>query len=320
MACALSLAIETIPGIDLSVPITRNVVAKLRPIASIGYDPESSEVFAMQSVEHAVAESLLVKPSADAGDVAIAVRDVAKTFAVRDDEVRALERVRFSVLRGEFVSVLGPSGCGKSTLLRIIAGLIRCDPGGDVEVFGRPRVGVADDTAVVFQSHNMLPWLTVERNLRLAAEVRRMPAADIHQRVEALLPVLKLEAFRHRYPHELSGGMRQRAGLGQALVLRPQLLLLDEPFGALDALTRDQLNVELLRLWQEVRKTVLLITHSIAEAVFLSDRVLVMSERPGTIVDDIAIDLPRPRDPQTTKAAPAFGQYILHLNQLMGVK
>ena len=274
----------------------------------------------MQIVEHAIAESLLVKPDADTGDVAIAVRDVAKTFAVRGDEVRALERVRFSVLRGEFVSVLGPSGCGKSTLLRIIAGLIRCDPGGDVDVFGRRRVGVADDTAVVFQSHNMLPWLTVERNLRLAAEVRRLPAADIDQRVEALLPVLKLEAFRHRYPHELSGGMRQRAGLGQALVLRPQLLLLDEPFGALDALTRDQLNVELLRLWQEVRKTVLLITHSIAEAVFLSDRVLVMSERPGTIVDDSAIDLPRPRDPQATKAAPEFAQYILHLNQLMGVK
>jgi len=312
--------IETIPGIDSSVPITRNAVAKLRAIAIAGPDPEASDVLAMRIVEHAVAQSRLVKRGADADDVAIAVRDVAKTFAVRGDEVRALERVRFSVLRGEFVSVLGPSGCGKSTLLRIIAGLIRCDPGGDVEVFGCPRVGVADDTAVVFQSHNMLPWLTVERNLRLAAEVRRMPAADIDQRVEALLPVLKLEAFRHRYPHELSGGMRQRAGLGQALVLRPQLLLLDEPFGALDALTRDQLNVELLRLWQEVRKTVLLITHSIAEAVFLSDRVLVMSERPGTIIDDIAIHLPRPRDPQATKAAPEFAQYILHLNQLMGVK
>jgi NitT/TauT family transport system ATP-binding protein len=295
-------------------------VAKLRPIAIAGPGPEASDVLATRIVEHAVAQSRLVKRGADADDVAIAVRDVAKRFAVRGDEVRALERVRFSVLRGEFVSVLGPSGCGKSTLLRIIAGLIRCDPGGDVEVFGRRRVGVADHKAVVFQSHNMLPWLTVEGNLRLAAEVRRMPAADIDQRVEALLPVLKLEAFRHRYPHELSGGMRQRAGLGQALVLRPQLLLLDEPFGALDALTRDQLNVELLRLWQEVRKTVLLITHSIAEAVFLSDRVLVMSERPGTIVDDIAIDLPRPRDPQATKAAPEFAQYILHLNQLMGVK
>ena len=258
--------------------------------------------------------------STGAEDIAIAVRDVAKTFVGRGDEVRALERVDFSVRRGEFVSVLGPSGCGKSTLLRIIAGLTGCDPGGSVEVMGRPRVRVADDTAVVFQTHNMLPWLTVERNLRLAAEVRKLPRADIDQRIEALLPVLKLAAFRHRYPHELSGGMRQRAGLGQALILRPQLLLLDEPFGALDALTRDQLNVELLRLWQEVRKTVLLITHSIVEAVFLSDRVLVMSEHPGTIVEDITIDLPRPRDPQHTKAAPKFGPYILHLNQLMGVK
>ena len=270
--------------------------------------------------DSAVVQAPRVEGKSAPEDIAIAARNVAKTFSVRGGDVRALERVHFSVRRGEFVSVLGPSGCGKSTLLRIIAGLIRSDPGGSVDVLGRPRVAVSEDTAVVFQTHNMLPWLTVERNLRLAAEVRKLPQADIDQRVEALLPVLKLEAFRHRYPHELSGGMRQRAGLGQALVLRPQLLLLDEPFGALDALTRDQLNVELLRLWQEVRKTVLLITHSIAEAVFLSDRVLVMSEHPGTIVDDITIDLPRPRDPQATKAAPAFAQYILHLNQLMGVK
>jgi NitT/TauT family transport system ATP-binding protein len=187
-------------------------------------------------------------------------------------------------------------------------------------LLGAPQNDVSADVAVVFQTHNMLPWLTVERNLRLAAEVRGLPEADIGSRVEALLPVLKLEAFRDRYPHELSGGMRQRAGLGQALVLRPQILLLDEPFGALDALTRDQLNVELLRLWQEVRKTVLLITHSIAEAVFLSDRVLVLSDRPGRIVEDLRIDLPRPRGPETTKGAPEFGAYILHLNRLMGVR
>ena len=260
------------------------------------------------------------RASARIRDVAICVRGVAKTFDTRSGAVRALEAVDFSVERGQFVSVLGPSGCGKSTLLRIIAGLVPCDAGGEVEVLGRIRDDVSEDVAVVFQTHNLLPWLTVERNLRLAAEVRKLPASDIDRRVEALLPVLKLDGFRHRYPHELSGGMRQRAGLGQALVLRPQVLLLDEPFGALDALTRDQLNVELLRLWQEVRKTVLLITHSIAEAVFLSDRVLVMSDRPGRIVEDLAIDLPRPRGPEATKAAPEFGAYILHLNQLMGVK
>jgi NitT/TauT family transport system ATP-binding protein len=133
------------------------------------------------------------------------------------------------------------------------------------------------------------------------------------------LLVLRLEGFRKNYPHELSGGMRQRAALGQALMLRPQVLLLDEPFGALDALTRDQLNVELLRIWQEIRKTVLLVTHSIPEAVFLGDRVFVMSDRPGRIVEDLRIELPRPRAPRATKALPEFGRYILHLNRLMGV-
>jgi NitT/TauT family transport system ATP-binding protein len=256
----------------------------------------------------------------DAADAAVAIRNVSKTFVARAGSVRALDAVEFSIASGQFVSVLGPSGCGKSTLLRIIAGLVRCDPGGEVMLLGAPHDDVSDDVAVVFQTHNMLPWLTVERNLRLAAEVRGLPEADIKRRVEALLPVLKLEGFRHRYPHELSGGMRQRAGLGQALVLRPQVLLLDEPFGALDALTRDQLNVELLRLWQEVRKTVVLITHSIAEAVFLSDRVLVLSDRPGRIIEDLRIDLPRPRGPETTKAAPEFGAYMLHLNRLMGVR
>jgi NitT/TauT family transport system ATP-binding protein len=165
----------------------------------------------------------------------------------------------------------------------------------------------------------MLPWLTVDANIRLAAEVRGLPRADIDARLAAILPVLKLEAFRQRYPHELSGGMRQRAALGQILILRPQILLLDEPFGALDALTRDQLNVELLRLWQEIKKTVLLVTHSIVEAVFLADRVLVMSDRPGMIIEDVRIDLPRPRDPQTTKNLPEFSAYTQHLSRLMGV-
>jgi len=253
-----------------------------------------------------------------ASDVAIRVRHVAKTFGGANG-TRALEALDFAVARGEFVSVLGPSGCGKSTLLRIVAGLIRCDPEGEVEVLGRPQHDVCDDVGVVFQTHNMLPWLTVERNLGLGAEVRGMARAEIDRRVAGLLDVLKLGPFRHHYPHQLSGGMRQRAGLGQTLALRPQILLLDEPFGALDALTRDQLNVELLRLWQEERRTVLLITHSIAEAVFLSDRVLVMSDRPGRLIEDLRIDLPRPRGPET-KADSAFGPYILHLNRLMGVQ
>jgi len=250
---------------------------------------------------------------------AIAVRQVAKTFDTRNGEVRALDCVDFDVPAGQFVSILGPSGCGKSTLLRIVAGLVAPDPGGAVQVLGRTHAGVPEEVGVVFQTHNMLPWATVERNLRLAAEVRRLPRAELDARVTQMLDILGLASFRTAYPHELSGGMRQRAALGQILLLRPQILLLDEPFGALDALTRDQLNAELLRLWQELRKTVLLVTHSIAEAVFLSDRVLVMSGRPGRVLEDIVVDIPRPRDPRSTKQSPEFGAHVARLEQLMGV-
>lgn len=249
---------------------------------------------------------------------AIRAREVSKTFG-GTQPLRALSDVGFEVPQAQFTSVLGPSGCGKSTLLRIIAGLITADAGGVVEVMGHAQRAPSDDVGVVFQTHNLLPWLTVERNIRLAAEVRGLAAAEIDQRLEQILPVLRLEAFRGLHPHQLSGGMRQRAALGQILVLLPQVLLLDEPFGALDALTRDQLNVELLRLWQDLRKTVLLVTHSIPEAVFLSDRVLVMSDRPGRIVEDVKIDLPRPRDPQATKVRPEFARYVVHLQKLMGV-
>ncbi len=251
-------------------------------------------------------------------EAAIRVVGVSKTF-VGANEVRALDSVTFHVRRGEFVSILGPSGCGKSTLLRIVAGLIPPDPGGAVEVLGRSQTAPSNEVGVVFQTHNLLPWLTAEANIRLAAEVQGIDATEIRERVEALLPVLKLDLFRKAYPHQLSGGMRQRAALGQALVRQPQVLLLDEPFAALDALTRDQLNVELLRLWQEIKKTVILVTHSIAEAVFLSDRVLVISDQPGRIIEDLRIDLPRPRDPTTTKGRPDFSRFVLDLGMLMGI-
>ena len=254
-------------------------------------------------------------------EIAISVRNVTKTFAGAIN-VRALNPVSFTIPRGEFVSILGPSGCGKSTLLRLVAGLLDPDEGGDVHILGHRQSfrDMSDDLGVVFQTHNMLPWSTVEANIRLAAEVKNVPKQEIDARVEQLLPVLKLDKFRKHYPHQLSGGMRQRAALGQILATRPKVLLLDEPFGALDALTRDQLNVELLRLWQEMRQTVMLITHSIAEAVFLSDRILVMSEHPGEIIHDMRIDLPRPRDPRTSKETIEFGRYVTQLGQLMGVE
>jgi NitT/TauT family transport system ATP-binding protein len=248
----------------------------------------------------------------------IRVLQISKTFAaVRS--VLALDDITFEVPRGQFVSVLGPSGCGKSTLLRIMAGLLTPDPGGRIEMLGREQTSPSEGVGVVFQTHNMLPWRTVEQNLQLAAAVQGLAQDEIDARVNKILPVLKLDGFRSHYPHHLSGGMRQRAAIGQILVLQPEVLLMDEPFGALDALTRDQLNVELLRLWQEMRKTVVLITHSIPEAVFLSDRVVVMSDRPGRILEDVVVSLPRPRDSQATKQDPEFGRYVVHLQRLMGV-
>jgi NitT/TauT family transport system ATP-binding protein len=253
---------------------------------------------------------------AAAADIALRVHSLHKTF---DGGVHALDGLDFEVPRSQFVSVLGPSGCGKSTLLRIIGGLIAPDAGSRLEVLGHPQTAPSHDVGIVFQTHNMLPWLTVEANIRMAAEIRGIAPAEIAERTDRVLDVLKLAPFRKRHPHELSGGMRQRAAFGQILILRPQLLLLDEPFGALDALTRDQLNVELLRLWEQQKQTVVLITHSIAEAVFLSDRVLVMSDRPGRIVKDMPIPLPHPRDPQSTKAMPEFGKLVVELGRLMGV-
>ena len=174
-----------------------------------------------------------------------------------------------------------------------------------------------DDVGVVFQSANLLPWRTVEANLRLGIEIRRETPEP--GRLAEMLEMLGLTGFESSYPHELSGGMRQRVAIGQALVRNPNVLLLDEPFGALDALTRDKLNIELLRIWQAERKTVVLVTHSIPESILLSDRVLVMSGRPGRLLEDVHIDLPRPRDPKTTRESPDFGHFVVRLAELMGV-
>jgi NitT/TauT family transport system ATP-binding protein len=244
----------------------------------------------------------------------LVVQGLDKTFG----EFRALNNINFEIREQEFVSVIGPSGCGKSTLLRILAGLIPYENGaatlkGTAITSPHPGIGV------VFQTNNMLPWMSVRGNVELGAKIRGMSGDKRDAAVNRVLEVLSLSKFDKSFPHQLSGGMRQRAAIGQALVLDPPVLLMDEPFGALDALTRDRLNVELLRIWQEHMKTVLLITHSIAEAVFLSDRVLVMSPHPGTILEEVVIDLPRPRDAITTRQLPEFGKYVTHLGALMGV-
>ncbi|WP_237165099.1 ABC transporter ATP-binding protein [Pandoraea vervacti] len=255
------------------------------------------------------------------GDVMIEVSHVDKTFAAKQRKgapVRILDDVSLSIADREFVSILGASGCGKSTLLRIVAGLVPHD-GGEVRVGGQRVSRPVPEIGVVFQTSNMLPWLTVRQNLMLGTRLRKIPKDKSAPRVQALLEMLGLAQFAEHHPHELSGGMRQRASIGQILALEPKVLLMDEPFGALDALTRDNLNVELLRIWQEHRQTVLLVTHSIEEAVFLSDRVIVMSARPGKVEQEVVIDLPRPRSPQTIKQHPRYAGYIAQLSQLMGV-
>ncbi|MBT5187857.1 MAG: ABC transporter ATP-binding protein [Kordiimonadaceae bacterium] len=250
----------------------------------------------------------------------ITINGVSKIYPGKDgaEGVKALEDVTTNIKDCEFVSIIGPSGCGKSTLLKVLAGLIPYEA-GDVTICDKVIEGTLDEVGVVFQTPNLLPWLTIGKNLSLGAEMRGFKSKEIKPDIEAMVKVMSLDGFEDRYPHELSGGMQQRVSIGQALLYKPQVLLMDEPFGALDALTRDRLNMELLRIWQAEKKTVVLITHSIAEAVLLSDRVIVMSERPACILEEIIIDLPRPRDPRATREMSKFGDYVVRLGALMGV-
>lgn len=244
----------------------------------------------------------------------ISIADVGKAFG----DLRVLGNVSADIGAAEFVSVLGPSGCGKSTLLRLIAGLTPFED-GSISFNGAEVTAPAPEMGFVFQTSNLLPWLNVRDNLLLGVDLDPAAQRPSDAAFADLVGTLGLTGFEASHPHQLSGGMRHRVAIGQALARGPQVLLMDEPFGALDALTRDRLNMELLRIWQRDQKTVVLVTHSISEAVLLSDRVLVMSERPGTIVEDVRIDLPRPRDPSVTRENPAFGDYVVQLSKLMGV-
>ena len=224
----------------------------------------------------------------------IAVRQLSKRYGNGLDGVEALRDVDFAVAEGEFLAIVGPSGCGKSTLLKILAGLIPAS-GGAAFLNEVPIEGPRRDIGVVFQSPVLFPWRSVLGNVLLPADVQRLGRTRMSQRALELLELVGLSGFEHRYPWQLSGGMQQRVSLVRALIHDPALLLMDEPFGALDALTREAMNVELQRIWLERRKTVVFITHSTAEAVFLADRVAVMTPRPGRIGDLFAVELPRPR-------------------------
>ncbi|GAA5233563.1 ABC transporter ATP-binding protein [Verticiella sediminum] len=242
------------------------------------------------------------------------IEGITKTFETASgDTVQALRRVDLAIADGQFASVIGSSGCGKTTLMRIIAGL-ELDYGGRVTIGGRAHSGPSRDIGIVFQEANLLPWRTILDNVMLPAEVLKLERKAALERARWLISLVGLSGFEGRYPSELSGGMRQRAAIARALVHDPAVLLMDEPFGALDALTRETMNLELLKIWAAAKKTVFMITHSISEAVFMSDRVIVMTPRPGRVVDDVTIDLPRPRTLDLMSER-QFGEYTRKLRR-----
>jgi NitT/TauT family transport system ATP-binding protein len=225
--------------------------------------------------------------------------------------VRALQNFDIDIQEGEFLSIVGPSGCGKSTFLNILLGLIKPDS-GDISIHGRRITGPGTDRAMVFQEFGLLPWRTAQNNIELGLELKKMPAEKRHAISGRLIDLVGLSGFEGHYPHELSGGMKQRVGLARALATDPEVLLMDEPFAALDAQTRDLMQAELLRVWREARKTVLFVTHQIDEAIYLSDRVMVMSKRPGRAKKLFTIDLPRPREYEM-RVTPEFNELKLEI-------
>jgi NitT/TauT family transport system ATP-binding protein len=251
----------------------------------------------------------------------IEVSGLIKSFPTQDGaSTLAVDGVDLGIQSGEFVSLLGPSGCGKSTLLSIIAGLIEPSR-GEVAIGGKPVKSPYTNIGIVFQSDLLLDWRTVLGNVLVQFEMRGQDPRPYTGRASALVSSVGLRGFEAKYPWELSGGMRQRVSICRALVHDPPLLLMDEPFGALDALTREQLQVDLQNIWQSSRKTVIFVTHSIAEAVFLSDRVIVMTPRPGKVHEVLPIALARPRG-LDVRDDPAFADYIRRINHLfrdMGV-
>jgi NitT/TauT family transport system ATP-binding protein len=249
----------------------------------------------------------------------IEIRGLQKRFRTRSGEtVHALSDIDLDVGQNEFLSVVGPSGCGKTTLLRILAGLEQAT-GGSALVSGDSLTGPRPDVAVVFQQATLLPWNNVLDNVLLPVQLRGDRSAASRDRAMALLAFMGLGDFAQKYPFELSGGMQQRVSICRALMRDPKILLMDEPFGALDAMTREMLNMELMRLWSEEKKTVVFITHSIPEAVLLGDRVIVMSPRPGRISAILPVDIPRPRSLKTM-ALPRFGQICDEIRTLFGAE
>jgi NitT/TauT family transport system ATP-binding protein len=246
----------------------------------------------------------------------VAIENVSMTFKRASHSVQALDQVNLDIRAGEFISVVGPSGCGKSTLLKLITGL-RAPTSGRIVVNDRVVTGPRSDVGIVFQSPVLLPWRTTLENVMLPVDVLHLDKQKYEIRAHELLKLVGIESFAQAYPQELSGGMQQRAAIARALVYDAPILIMDEPFGALDAMTREQMNVEVQRIWEGSGKTVVFITHSIPEAVLLADRVVLMSPRPGRILKVLDIDIPRSRtlDDMLT---PAFGNYVREIRAAFG--
>jgi NitT/TauT family transport system ATP-binding protein len=244
----------------------------------------------------------------------ISINSVEKTYAADENPIPALKGIDLDIAAGEFVSIVGPSGCGKSTLLKCVAGL-QTVSSGSILIRNKQVQTPPDNMAIVFQRDVLFDWRTVLDNVLVLVEFKGLRRQDYEQRAFKLLKDYGLDGYAQRFPWELSGGMRQRVAICRALIVDPDILLMDEPFGALDAMTRDDLNVELERLWYETRKTVIFITHGIDEAVYLGDRVVVMARNPGRIAEIVPINIPRPR-PLSIRQTAEFGKYVQHIRHL----
>lgn len=242
----------------------------------------------------------------------IVVEGVSKVFSTEGRELVALKEIDLVIPRGQFTCLLGPSGCGKSTLLNAVAGFA-LPTSGRITADGKVVTGPGPERGMVFQEYALFPWMTVAQNVAFGLEIKGMDKAAIARRVDELLAMLSLSDFRQRFPKDLSGGMRQRVAIARVLALDSPIMLMDEPFGALDALTRRNLQDELLRIWAELKKTIIFVTHSIEEAIYMADRIVVMTYRPGTVKRDLLVDLPRMRDP----ASPEFNALKRELGTLV---
>jgi NitT/TauT family transport system ATP-binding protein len=275
-----------------------------------------TELFESNSQHESKGSSMPLAQAKNSAENALEIKDLDMVFSRGTSVVHALNDINLNVTSGEFLSIVGPSGCGKSTMMKLVAGL-RKPTRGEIKILGQTVDGPRSDVGIVFQNPVLLPWRTILENLLLPVDILKLDKVKATKKAHELLELVGLTGFDKSYPNELSGGMQQRAAIARALVYDAPILMMDEPFGALDAMTREQMNVELQRIWMESGKTIVFITHSIPEAVFLADHVVVMSPRPGRVLATYQIELPRTRS-LDDMATPAYGKYVKEIRALLG--